>query len=614
MSSLFRFTLDLFSLDLAAWASSHQTITLAREYHPNRWIDATAIALFHFSFIFVSIFSFIFSRFFSRFFSWIFPIALLSALIPSYASAEPSVHVRARSVLSHEIELDGERLNVRLADEFGRSISDRTIALEAGDRILGRAMTDRLGRAAFSLKQKERPRDAEESTPLRLRFGGDASYDPALLTLERLEPIAAVELIPSLDRSARLFIDEEAALPLRVHARSSVGSGGLTISARDEQGALIDEADTDALGRASLQIKQTPAMSPGENTIRIESGGDASRSPAAVLFSITLYERTKVELHSVTLRRGEPIIVEGALSAPDGAPIDAALIALERGMEPLEQTHTGEEGVFKFQLEPFGDDTRFLAALRFDGDEARGLAPAPVVEIDEAPPRFDAERLGAALLVLSPLLLIGLGFYVRARTLQKIAEDGGDERATFDELALPRASPVFGRALPSLRIVDARSGEPVEGVRVRRGEEILARSGRDGRTTRLPRGLRGRVHLILEREDYIDEPLELSLPYRGPAILEISVHRLRDAPSRALIELARSRGKGPDELRSASHREIAIAIAREGEDLEALVEAIDRLYYGAEPAPPYEALSLRARIEALASTGEGNAGKHSRRD
>src|SRR5690625_4720148 len=105
MSSLFRFTLDLFSLDLAAWASSHQTITLAREYHPNRWIDATAIALFHFSFIFVSIFSFIFSRFFSRFFSWIFPIALLSALIPSYASAEPSVHVRARSVLSHEIEL-----------------------------------------------------------------------------------------------------------------------------------------------------------------------------------------------------------------------------------------------------------------------------------------------------------------------------------------------------------------------------------------------------------------------------------------------------------------------------------------------------------------------------
>lgn len=602
MSSLLRFTLDLVTLAVAAARTTNRRPS-AQEYHPNRRIDATGISRFHFSVFF-------FCAAPLSLLAWTFDSVTPRAFAQIETSDAPNLRVRARSVLAVEVNPAERRLEARLTDEFGRAIADRTLYLEDPRSLLQMEKSDRLGRASFDLPK--RPPKGE----LRIRFKGDAHYDEAERLIDRLEPRVVTTLIPSLDRKRPRFIDgfegEDRFIPLRVHARSTQGGEGLWITLKDEDGAILGRAETDALGRALISFRPSPRMRPGENRITLETDGDEKRSPSHLSLVLTLDERTEVELRPFEADRGEPLMLEGVIRGTWSGPIDRAPIELSIEGRNVERTHSGPDGAFRFVIPAFDAPGVYRAALHYRGDEAKGLGPLSLTDI-----AIEIPRLGSAarrsILVLIPIVLVLLGFFARSRlysSLERRGEEGRrennprglevEDRGTQTSLRA-RLSPRrrFGLNAPRFRLIEASGGGPIEGGTIRSEGTFLAQTDARGLTPKLPIPERGHHRLEIECEGFLGTTIELELPHRGADLLEIALERTRQAPSRALIRLARSRGHREEALQALSHREIAQAIAREGEDLNALIEAIDRLYYGEDAPDTKEAIQLRARIEAL---------------
>src|SRR5690606_12791475 len=107
---------------------------------------------------------------------------------------------------------------------------------------------------------------------------------------------------------------------IRVHARSSAGTGGIIVRAKDEIGRSLAVSKTDALGRAHLAVAPHDLGEPGPGRLFFESEASETHRAASIVLPVvrTLASSVVLDAPPEKIRPGQTLVVRGALENARG--------------------------------------------------------------------------------------------------------------------------------------------------------------------------------------------------------------------------------------------------------------------------------------------------------
>lgn len=511
----------------------------------------------------------------------LFPVVALFCMSAT-VRAQPTLEIHSESRLRIEVARGEGRPEVRvdLRDDLGGPIADAPVRLSVDGEPLGVVRSDARGTATLPIDARTAIR------PLRAEFDGTPFLRPASATYDPAEKRARVELVPTIAASGRLPLDE-GAQTIRVHARSSAGAAGLRVRVRDEEGRVLAESQTDALGRAHLGIAAHDLGSPGPGRLVFESDGTETHRPASTSVPVvrTLATLVDVDERSLVARPGARLVVRGTLQTERGPLADEAITLVVAGREEATSV-TDEAGRFElaFVLEE-GGERRLDARVRFDGSpRGADASESDPIAIEVRPP-FPSWPF-----VLLPLTFVAALFFARKKRLERPAETAPRRplRTLFDRPS---------RAV-RLRVRAARAGLPVAGAQLRLGDDVLGTADGEGRITTGSLPL-GRHVLEVEASGFVRRAIEVTIPARAHDVHEVILVETREAATRALSEAARRRGVPDARIAAATHREIGRSIERVHGELDDLVDDVDRAYYGPEEPSEEDVRAIEERTRHL---------------
>jgi hypothetical protein len=482
--------------------------------------------------------------------------------------AQPTLEIRSETWLILDVieSVEGSSLRLELRDDLNTPVAEAEIRVTAEGERPEAVRTDARGVALLPLDEPWLGRT------VRAEFHGSSFLDGCVRELETTDGRAKVELVPTLDTAGRLPLDS-GTQTLRVHARSSAGAGGLVVRVSDDAGRVLAEARTDDLGRAHLGVAPHDLGAPGPGRLRFESEATETHraGEATVAVVRTLASAVQLDDPPQRARPGQKLIVRGILETIQG-PLADQTVSLELRDTPVARAITDARG--RFRLEHVVDDVNvpvMEGTVRYLGSDEGAEASESsrfVLTVRSPFPKWP--------FVILPLAFAAFLAFARKKRLEAPpARPRRPLRALFERPT---------RTL-RVRIASSRGGHPVAGARLRLDGAEIATSDEDGALVADDLPL-GDHRAEVEAEGFVRHAFDLTVPLRGQPLTNLVLIETREAATRAICEVARSRGAGLERIDASTHRELARHVERARGELDELADDVDRAFYG--PSMPSE--------------------------
>lgn len=514
--------------------------------------------------------------------------ALLLAIAPCTAEAQPSVRVRAEARIELRVERGPGLVSVRgnLRDDLGQPLGDRAIEVRVQDETEARlrsasARTDAQGAfaAAFPL----------ETGTYRVlaTWEGDEGHPrievPQVLDLTRAHVRLEVGV-----QDGRLDLDRPAHA-VEVRASSDEGGAGLRVELRNELDRVLAEGTTDAEGRARFRIESARLGPPAAGRLIAHTRGDDRRGEAQTEVPIVRYRPTVLTLRAASARvRDDAVTLSGELTDSTG-PLARRAVGLFAGTEHLDTLLTDDEGRFSrsVALEPVEGSDRVVLTARFASD-APWRPPAI-----SAPVTLAIEGAGSTpwSWLLAPILVCGLaiGLLSRGRRAAPAPAIASDRATAPPGIAPARPSGGLAAALREVRgvVMDADAGSPLAGATialVRSGKRIESAAGTDGRFEIVAAD--GELWTLeVSAPGYERSTAAVQLPHRGQwSRTTVRLRSLRELALASYRPVAEALAPARRWWGFWTPRELVEGATSHRDELDALTSAVERAAY-AEPAP-----------------------------
>lgn len=531
--------------------------------------------------------------------------ALLLAIAPCGAEAQPSVRVRAEARIELRVGRAPGLVSVRgnLRDDLGQPLGDRAIDVRvhdaAGTRLRSAsARTDAEGAFAATF-----PLETGTYRVLASWEGDDGHPRievPQVLDLTRAHVRLAVSV-----RDGRLDLDQPTHT-VEVRASSDEGGAGLHVELRNELDRVLAEGATDAEGRARFTLESAQLGPPAAGRLIAHTRGDDRRGEAQTEVPVVRYRPTALTLRASHTRvRDEAVTLSGELTDSAG-PLARRAVGLFAGSEHLDTLLTDDEGRFasSVTLEPQAGSERVVLTARFASDAPwRPPASSPPVTL-----AIEAAGSTPWSWLLAPIVACALAFglLTRWRRAPAVAPIATDRTTTPPGIAPARSAGGLAAAIREVRgvVTDADSGAPLAGAIVAllgQGEPIESAAGPDGSFEIIaPDGELFRLEVSAPGYERSSAPVRL--PHRGQwSRTTVRLHSLRELAIARYRPVAEALAPAKRWWGFWTPRELSDGATSHRDELDALTSAVERAAYAEPPPDEAEVSAIADRSERMAS-------------
>jgi hypothetical protein len=398
-------------------------------------------------------------------------ICLLHLGAQHHAWAAPHlVTVRGQAHLTNEVRRDADRVVIRgtLVDDADEPVANAELSLslshssttlttcnEQRGPSRGKVRTSDRGQFCVST-----PGDLERTTVLRLSFAGSEWVDGTAKEVELGRAHRTLQLRPE-SSAIRATAGAPVSIVVTAH-EGSVSTSGVKVALTGEQGESIGQAETDAAGKATIDVTNSGAPGTGIWVVRTE--GDDVWFPAETRLTTTRTTAATLTTRQPTTRiwdqtGTESLVVDVACRFPVSGEAELWLGGERLGSGPIRNN----AATIPFEASNLSSRTA-QAEVRLKPTSEHVLAAPLAVTLDTRP-RQALHAIG----ILGGLAVLGVLAFGRSAALRRRFQQA--LRRRWVRIRAQPTSVGSGNTMDALRhrgrIVDSYSGKPINGAQIR---------------------------------------------------------------------------------------------------------------------------------------------------